>query len=30
VPQTVAKLFLTPGFLEGLVPVLERNSMGQR
>ncbi|KAI5201028.1 ARM repeat-containing protein [Aureobasidium subglaciale] len=30
VPQTVAKLFLTPGFLEGLVPVLERNTMGQR
>ncbi|KAI4763580.1 ARM repeat-containing protein [Aureobasidium sp. EXF-3400] len=30
VPKTVAKLFLTPGFLEGLVPVLERNSMGQR
>ncbi|KAI4838073.1 MFS general substrate transporter, partial [Aureobasidium sp. EXF-8845] len=30
VPQTVAKLFLTPGFLEGLVPVLERNSLGQR
>ncbi|THW11433.1 ARM repeat-containing protein [Aureobasidium pullulans] len=30
VPQTVAKLFLTPGFLEGLIPVLERNSSGQR
>jgi hypothetical protein len=30
VPQTVSKLFLTPGFLEGLVPVLGRNSMGQR
>lgn len=29
-PQTVAKLFLTPGFLEGLVPVLEKNTQGKR
>lgn len=29
-PAVTAKLFLTPGFLEGLVPTLERNSRGQR
>ena len=27
-PKTVAKLFLTPGFLEGLVPILEENTLG--
>lgn len=29
-PVVTAKLFLTPGFLEGLIPTLERNSRGQR
>ncbi|KAL1311875.1 hypothetical protein AAFC00_001947 [Neodothiora populina] len=27
-PQTVTKLFLTPGFLEGLVPTLQKNAYG--
>lgn len=29
-PQTVSKLFLTPGFLEGLIPTLEKNAYGSR
>lgn len=29
-PQTISKLFLTPGFLEGLMPMLEKNELGSR
>ncbi|GAB7346919.1 hypothetical protein MBLNU459_g1987t3 [Dothideomycetes sp. NU459] len=29
-PAVTSKLFLTPGFLEGLIPTLEKNSRGQR